>query len=193
MPIVNHNRDRLLNIIAFFLVNTKHCYKLKLFKLLYFADIRHFQETGKPITALEYYAWPMGPVPIELNSEIDNCSPSLTKSIKVIDASLLEPESSSKAKIMKANFKFNENFFSTRELKILKEIAEVFYEVKSQDISLISHEPGGPWHRTYIADKNKQGQIPLIYALDDKNRTKVTKERAQEIETTRKELKRRFG
>ena len=62
-------RKKLLEAMVFFLKNTKHCGAVKLFKLLYFLDMLHYRETGRPVTGLIYKALPYGPVPTDLYEE----------------------------------------------------------------------------------------------------------------------------
>ena len=193
MTLVNRDRERLLHAITFFLEKTRYCFKLKLFKLLYFSDVRHFQSTGRAMTGLDFFAWPMGPVPRDLNQEIDDRAPSFTDTIKVIALKDLEPESGSTAIQMRSTLKFDETLFSPRELKIMNEIAEIYKEVGSKDISLISHEPGGPWHRVYAIEKRKQALIPMIYALKDMKKSKVSKEYAEDVATVQSKMKKAFG
>jgi len=61
--IITHQRDKLINAIIYLSSNTNYCGKTKLMKLLYFRDFKHFRQTGKSVTGLDYYAWEMGPVP----------------------------------------------------------------------------------------------------------------------------------
>ena len=67
--IVTHYREKLIQAIVYLSDNTRHCGKIKLFKLLYLLDFEHFRQTGHSVTGMEYRAWKMGPVPIELVQE----------------------------------------------------------------------------------------------------------------------------
>lgn len=49
---VSSTREKLINAIVFFAANTRHCGKVKLFKLLYLLDFAHFRETGRSVTGL---------------------------------------------------------------------------------------------------------------------------------------------
>jgi len=80
--IITHHREKLINAIIYFANNTKRCGKTKLLKLLYFLDFRHFKQTGKSVTGLDYYAWDMGPVPKDLYNELDAMKPDLKSAIK---------------------------------------------------------------------------------------------------------------
>ena len=80
---VSHHREKLLNAIIYFIVNTKRCHTLKLFKLLYFLDFEHFRQTGQSVTGLRYVAWPKGPAPDELWHELDDPKPDLAAAISI--------------------------------------------------------------------------------------------------------------
>ena len=68
--IANHDRAKLVNAIVYFGQHTKKCGMTKLFKLLYFLDFEHYKKTGRSVTGLRYFAWPMGPVPVSLKEEL---------------------------------------------------------------------------------------------------------------------------
>src|SRR3990170_4026398 len=67
----NIYREKLLQAILFFATNVHYPSKVKIFKLLFFLDFEHFNETGKSVTNLKYYAFPFGPVPGDLHDEIE--------------------------------------------------------------------------------------------------------------------------
>ncbi len=79
-----HHREKQINAVIYFARNTKICGKTKLMKLLYFLDFKHFKQTGKSVTGLNYFAWRMGPVPRELFDEINSgMKPDLAKAIEI--------------------------------------------------------------------------------------------------------------
>ena len=45
--LIEHNREKLINSIIYFISNTKYCGKTKLFKLLYYLDFMHFIGTKR--------------------------------------------------------------------------------------------------------------------------------------------------
>jgi uncharacterized phage-associated protein len=67
--LITHEREKLINAILYFASHTRHCGKIKLFKLLYLLDFEHFRQTGRSVTSLDYRAWELGPVPIRLMQE----------------------------------------------------------------------------------------------------------------------------
>ncbi|WP_217994559.1 Panacea domain-containing protein [Rodentibacter caecimuris] len=38
--------------------------------MLYFLDFEHYKQVGRSVTGLDYSAWKMGPVPVDLHEEI---------------------------------------------------------------------------------------------------------------------------
>jgi uncharacterized phage-associated protein len=70
--LIDRTRQKMLEAIIFFARSTKDCGKTKLIKLLFLLDFEHFRETGRSVTGLDYYAWKMGPVPVQLYNELED-------------------------------------------------------------------------------------------------------------------------
>jgi len=159
--ITTHEREKLLNSIIFFEDNVENLGKIKLFKLLYFLDFEHFKQTGRSITGLEYYAWPKGPVPNELNDELENPRPDMAEHVSI------------KKKPINTNWmlsvtplkEFDSTHFSRRELRILTELASEFRGTRAEDMIEATHLENMPWHEIYEKQGRKQGLIPYEYAL----------------------------
>ncbi len=183
--IIEHNREKLINSIIYFLKNTKQPGKTKLFKLLYFADFMHFKETGKSITGMEYEAWDYGPVPDDLFHELKNPSSDLNESIVMLpnlsDKSFFE---------MKPKKKFDDKYFTKRELRILEQVACIFKEAKAEDMTDISHLEGMPWEKT-IETKGKGHKIDYLLALDNTEKS-LSKDEVLERIKEKEEFKRAF-
>lgn len=182
-------------MMIFFIENTKFCYKTKLYKLLFFTDFEVFRLTGKSVSNLKYFAWPKGPVPKSLHNEFEQgIGSDLNEAIKAVPASKIDPEASGKTFKFFKRISFDPKLFSTRELKVMREKAEIFETVKSEDISIISHEVGKPWHRVYVQEKRQQEEIPYFYILDETNfKDTISKEIASSIQDDQEEIKRLFG
>jgi hypothetical protein len=73
--LISRNRQKLIQAAVYFASRTEGCGKVKLFKLLYLLDFAHFRETGQSVTGLDYVAWKLGPVPIEMAQEWDQLEP----------------------------------------------------------------------------------------------------------------------
>lgn len=157
--IIEHNREKLINAIIYFINNTKSCGKTKLFKLLYYLDFMHFRETGRSVTGLDYYAWQFGPVPKALAEEIKSPKPDLNASISI-------QENNTDFTVMKPKKKFDDTFLTKRELRLLANVAFIFKNAKAEDMVEASHLPNHPWDRT-IKINGLLAQIDYMLALDD--------------------------
>lgn len=159
--IVTHTREKLINAVLFFAKTTRYCGKTKLMKLLYFLDFTHFKQTGRSVTELEYFAWPKGPVPKVFFEEITSTISSDLKKLVTIqkngDFQKITPIAKQKPDM---------DYFSPREVRLLKEISEIFKDVKADEISDISHLPNHPWDKT-LKEKGQQQKIDYFLALDD--------------------------
>jgi len=160
--LVEHSREKLINSIIYFLKNTNNCGKTKLFKLLYYLDFMHFRETGRSITGLNYYAWDFGPVPKSLFNEMENPSADLEKSIFIPQKTDKNDKSFVEIKTKK---KFDDKYFTKRELRILENVAFIFKDAKAEDIMEASHLPNQPWDMT-IRTKGEKEKIAYELALD---------------------------
>ena len=184
---ITYSREKLINAVLFFAINTKYCGKTKLMKLLYFLDFIHFKQIGKSVTDLEYYAWKEGPVPKIFFEEI-------TKSPRKDISSLVSfTQKGDFQKITPIKGKNPDlEYFSQRELKILKEISFIYKNVKAKDISDISHLPNEPWSKT----KNDKGMFELIdytLAIDQDSCKKLPIEIAKQRYIERQEMLANFG
>lgn len=179
--LITHQREKLLNAVIFFLRHTKFCGKTKLFKLLYFADFKHFRETGRSVTGLEYYAWQHGPYPKEFAKELEAPPDDLSHTVNLITSG----EANSFTNI-KPKGSFDSKYFTKRELRILNEVAEVFRDAQAADIREASHLKNHPWDIT-IKTKGDRKKIDYMLALDG-SKGSLTPEEAVEIISEHKEL-----
>lgn len=180
--LITHERDKILNAVLYFAKNTKYFGKTKLCKLLFFADIEHFQQTGRTITGLDYFAWDFGPVPNDLYYELNKPPDDLSKKIVLIK----QPNSAFTKISPKPSAEVETKYFTKREIGILKKIAEIYRDVQAKDISEISHLKNTPWEKTRKI-KGDKARIDPILALNDDTYT-LTTEEANEIIKERAEL-----
>jgi uncharacterized phage-associated protein len=142
---VSRDREKLLNAIIYFLGATNHCHTLKLFKLLNFADFEHFRQTGRTIFNLKYRALPMGPVPTELYDEIKRGGGADLKAAISLYEVKDEITDALLRRDLKARGKFDKQYFTKREIKILERVADFFRDLKAVDMSEFSHQNKMPW------------------------------------------------
>ena len=168
--IITHHRERLINAIIYFAEKTKFCGKTKLLKLLYFLDFRHFKQTGKPVTGLDYYAWDMGPVPRDLYNELDAMKPDLNSAIKVVEKEGFQ-------KIVPKK-KFDGDYFSKREIKLLEDLSFIFGEAKADEMIESTHLANEPWEKGRLA---KIDYMLSIDNIDDSLPAAEAQDRKEEI------------
>lgn len=162
--IIEHDREKLIDAIIYFLKKTKHCGKTKLFKLLYYLDFMHFRETGKSVTNLDYNAWAYGPVPVQLFKEINERPKDIEENLSFqTQENFLNNTSFT---VITPRRKFEKKYFTKRELRILESVAFIFKEAKAKDMTEAAHLPNQPWDKT-IRDKGKKEKIDYLLALDN--------------------------
>ena len=159
-------RQKLFEAIGFFTKATKHCGLVKLFKLLYYLDMLHFRETGRPVTGLNYKALPYGPVPTELYDEVRNPSAEFSAAINV-QSPPKEGGDEPARTIIAVRKPLGTKHLTKRELRIATEVADIFHEVTAKDISEVSHAKNGPWDKAKKMGAGKWS-IPIDY-LDSIN------------------------
>ncbi len=179
--IIDHSREKLLNLISYFVKNTKYCGKTKLFKLLYYADMRYFKEVGRTITGFKYFTWKKGPVPKELFFEIKNPKQDFNDFF-----TLLKTENDTLKILVKK--KFNNFHFTEKEVKIIEDISFIFKDAKANEMVKCTHLPNDPWSIT-LREKGEDQEIAYTLAFDNSPHS-LTKEeyreRVEEVEQLKK-------
>ena len=184
--LINHDREKLIQAIVFFLKNTRKCGKVKLFKLLYFLDFEHFKATGRSVTGLNYCAWKMGPVPVSLFEEIESPQPDLAGAIRFEDRAIRNGAQS--MLVMKPQTEFSDSYFSKREMDLMRQLATEFRDHDSEDMIEATHLENMPWDRVYNKQAQRQAPIPYELALraDEKDALlNVAKDREELLNSLR--------
>lgn len=191
-------RQKLLESIVFFSQKRKikNPSKMMMFKLLAEVDFRHFQETGLPVSNLEYYAYKKGPVADSLFKEItfdqELILPADFESSLTIEKTQFEDENGK----MHSGFKYiakrkpDLKLFTPRQIRIMQEVAEIYKNATATEASKASHEPDKPWAKT-IKKKGENAFIDMLETVD-LNRP-LTKELAQEKLKERKAIYDNYG
>jgi len=168
MPTPRLNRNRLINAVIFFAGNTRHCGKVKLFKLLYLLDFEHFRLTGKSVTGAEYSAWKMGPVPTVLYDQWDDPDPDFA------DAVRFETEQAFDLRqcVIHPKRDFDGSDFTQRQLKLMKALAEQYKDARSAVMIDVTHAENGAWHKVWNDGAGKSKPISYLLALSDNDEYK---------------------
>lgn len=187
--LIDHSREKLIQAIVYFVKYTKHCGITKLMKLLYFLDFKHFRETGKSVTGLDYYAFNKGPLATDLRAELVG-SRGLPKDVASA-IFVCPPEGAKGFRKIIARAKFNPIHFSKREEKILKDVAYIYRDAQAQDMTESSHLRNEPWDVT-LKTKGLKAPIDYMLALDE-GEGALTREVVEERIAEMQEMKEMFG
>lgn len=155
-------RLKLLNALIYFSENVIWAGKVKLFKLLYFLDFIHFEQTGRSVTGLTYCAWPLGPVPEELHNEWQAPAPDFNAHLNRVNHTLSIGKVRKAVQVRKP---FRPEIFTERELGLLELLAKKHFRDTAQDMTDASHFETGPWDEIYNVQGRKQEEIPYELAL----------------------------
>ena len=123
--------NKLENMINFFASKMKGLYKVKLMKLLWYADSLHYKLHQRSMTGLVYYHYDMGALPkghhkilelkdVKVKEEFD--------SPEVIKYHILPREN------------FDESVFSKEELEVLNSVVNRFRYTKTADMIAYMHD-----------------------------------------------------
>lgn len=157
------SRDRLINAIVYFASNTNYCGKVKLFKLLYLLDFTHFRETGRSVTEMDYVAWKMGPVPLQVEQEWDALDADLAQAIDIVPERVID---FMRQKVVPKR-SFDDSHFTRRELAIMKSLVQQFRDEKTRPLVNLTHEQRGPWDAIWDQGRGNNQRIPYSLAIQD--------------------------
>ena len=87
---------------------------------------------------------------------------------------------------------FDKSLFSKRELHIMNHLVDLYKEIKSKDMTEISHDKKGPWYKVFKKENKPQQIIPYEYILDSSSQS-VSLEEANEITKENKEINYMFN
>lgn len=161
--LISTNRTKLIHAIVYFAMHTRFCGKVKLFKLLYLLDFSHFRETGRSVTGLDYQAWKLGPVPIDLMQEWDALDSDFAAAVDLVPETVIDYV---REKVV-PKVEFDEGPFTKRELRLLSELATRFEGELTRPLVNFTHEELGPWSKIWDNGRGKNARIPYSLALPD--------------------------
>ena len=183
--LIDDHREKLENLIIYFVQNTEYCNRTKLFKLLFFTDFYHFKATGQSITGLKYKAWGYGPVPSTLWYEIKKNPEKLKKCI------LIEENANFKDGEFTPLREFNDLLFTDRELDIMTIVAKIYQDTKGKDMVEETHLPSQPWAKTL--DEKGDGETIDYTSVFDGATDEISYEEYRELLKNSKMMKAIFG
>ena len=126
---------------------------LKLFRLLYRLDVRHFQDSGRSCTGETYFALADGPAPGTLRSALMMRELDLDTAIAVLTAT-----------DYRAPWSFSARSFSAPDLALLEELETLYRDVPSCELML---EDAHAWWRVYNSRGGVGAPIPYDMTMGD--------------------------
>jgi len=189
MLLKDTGKEKRINAIRYFCKHTKYLSETKLYKLLFFLDFLHFKEVGRPVTDLEYFAWDFGPVPTKLFFEIKE-----KRAPQEILKCIVEEKDQLTGKNLGKYFKSIRSpdleVFSEREIRILKEVTDVFRDARATEMVEITHLKNEPYDRT-LKTRGEKKRIDFMLALDKD--AKIDTDLARERMELSSEMKKLFS
>jgi uncharacterized phage-associated protein len=161
--LTNPNRTKLINAVVYFAANTHYCGKVKLFKLLYLLDFGHFREAGRSVTGLDYLAWRLGPVPLELAQEWEQLQADLAAAIDIVPERVIDY---TRERVV-AKAKFDDSQFTPRELRLMDELAAKYRDEVTKPLISFTHAERGPWDKIWDNGRGANERIPYRLAVTD--------------------------
>jgi putative zinc finger/helix-turn-helix YgiT family protein len=145
--------------IAAFFAEKLHPWKVKMNKLLFYADFGHFKRFGVSISGVRYIAINMGPVPNNYDGLLNWAREQdyIYVENRYFDDGVGE-------QYLPGTKHFDRELFSERELNILEKVADTFKSISTREIIEISHQEKG-WKDCFSGHR----LISYDYAFELKN------------------------
>ncbi len=162
--------QKLIHAIAFFSQQGIHdLTKLKLAKLLYFADKKHLLEFGSPIIGDVYFCMEFGPVPSFAMNEMNEA---INRSEVVCDDTSDYSKMSQVLRVKKSLFSryyhfeaknFDSSVFVPSELAVLGYVAEEYGRKSAKQLVDLTHDE--PTWKIANESRDPKGRTPIPYEL----------------------------
>lgn len=166
----------IVNMMKYFSQNTKYCHLLKMMKLIYLSDLYSLRENGDIISGLKFKKWEKGPVAQDIYEMLKGRILWKDYGVKINESRFNQDIDESPDlgfEFIYKNTNFNKKWFSENEIKILEKVANIYRDVKSKQISKITHigrsKEGFPWcnakmddyinFEDYLGDEKTEEQI----------------------------------
>ncbi|MFO7971693.1 MAG: Panacea domain-containing protein [Desulfobacterales bacterium] len=163
-------------------------------KLLYFLDFKHFTQTGKSVTGQNYYAWDFGPVPSAVWKELESgMKEDLKAAVAEERRGIKEGDVEGDYYLYKAKRNFSDDFFSSREMNLLEETAEIFKEATTKQMVDATHLIDTPWNSVWKGGSGKGKHIDYMLSFKCDNLGGLSEGEAQLRKNEIEEINRVFG
>ena len=132
------NPEKATNLLLYFISNCNPAFndKLKLNKLLFYADFLNYKVTGKSISGITYRAISYGPVP----TNYDFIFAHFTEKEEIIEPVFIKANNSSVNECFKPLKNYDLSVFNEEEVNTLKKVIELFKDTPSWDMVELSYK-----------------------------------------------------
>lgn len=137
-----YSPEKVVQAIAFFAgKDVPYLSKLKVHKLLYFADKTHLLRYGRPIIGDEYYCLPFGPLPSNADNLLDEAemAPDTGLSADPLFSDYLEVDRRPKYPEYRAKRSCDLDVFSASEVEVLDEVVVRYGRYHPVALAELSH------------------------------------------------------
>lgn len=146
--------QKLWNMVIFFSDRIKP-FKVKLNKLLFYADFYHFKLNSSSISGATYRAIQYGPVPADYQLYLAQGLVLGILDLKIVELYDLNAE------VFCGKIEFQKELFDSKEITTLQKVAEYFEAYNNKQIIEISHK-----ERAWIECESNHSLIDYRYAFD---------------------------
>jgi uncharacterized phage-associated protein len=150
---IKANYEKIGNLLILLSSEIKPLYHTKLLKLLFLIDKTSMEETGVPVTWLEYQAWKLGPVaPSVYNIKFQNSGfEKYVHAFTDITGTLITPVA-----------EFSEDEFTDYELDLIHRIIRKYRNTSGPQLVKLTHEKNGLWEKVVI-----RYQLESVFSSDE--------------------------
>lgn len=118
------NKEKALETILYLANKRPSIDTMSLYKFMFFSDVKHLNEYGRPIFGGHYVAMKFGPVPSEVKNLVEK---------KTTDFDRLDY-------MLTANRKANTDLLSESDIRVLDFVYEKYKSLSARELSNLSHE-----------------------------------------------------
>lgn len=156
--------------------------KIKLNKILFFADVATYIRTGRSLTGVDYVKREFGPVPERMSERIEQLVADRVAAVEEREM----PDGTTQKRVV-ALRKPDLSIFSAEEIGIVSEVIDWFRPISANDVSELSHRSVG-WDVARMGEK-----IPLATAIIPNEQLPLTAKELQTGARLAKQVERQLG
>lgn len=133
------NRIRVGNVTLYIAQNTQHPSKTKVLKLMYLMEERWVLKSQFPFLGIPYEVWQAGPVAKDIYVDLSDGPVLLSDYVTV--------NTDGKAQYVEPVGTFDPDEFSDAELKVMKEVIDLYGDMTATQLVQYTHREGSLWYK----------------------------------------------